>query len=173
MSKRISVEQIEKHCSTKKDQTQVRVSPQLRIIKNIESNIDKVVSICGSTAQLYIEENIQHWNKGAFHLTEVRYRQGDDESMLLFNFRPNNCLGNIPPRVLVIFKRTGIDSDNEGCLVEQFYIPFNDSDGKVPEVYYGSGENVSSYFLEDRGTPGFAIYTEAITIEKELSDLNS
>lgn len=172
MSKKISVEQLKKHCGVSDPKRKLAQSRYLKEFKNVTDPIDEVISICGTRAQAYIEDNLEGWYPGIFHLLEVRYKQGDDESLLLMNFRPNKYFETDSPRVLVIFRRIGIDKENDSAGVEEFYLPFNDVDGELPVIHYGVGDQVSPYEVNEHSRVGYELYREAMGIELELKDLN-
>jgi hypothetical protein len=172
MSKEISVEKLKEHCEVLGGSTKLRKWRYIKEFKNVKDPIDDVVSIYGSRAQNYIEENLEGWYPGIFHLTEVRYKQDYDESLLLFNFRPKKYYQTENPRVLVIYRRTGFDSKDDKSTVEEFYIPFNEMEGQVPEMHYGIGDRVSPVEINEEGTVGFELYHEALGLESELEDLN-
>lgn len=172
MSKRISVEGLRKHCGSDRDAIGATRSPHMKVRKNVEQPIEDIIAICGGRAQLYIENEIEGWERGIFNLTEVRYKQEEDESLLMFNFRPKKYFQTESPRVLVVFRRIGVDNERDRAGVEEFYIPFDDIEGKVSEIHYGVGNNVSPYSIDEHGTTGFDKYHEALSLEIELDDLN-
>jgi hypothetical protein len=166
-----SLEKLGKKSSPKRDAIGVTRSPYIRIRKNVENQIDDVIAIQGGKAQLFIEEEVEGWEYGIFHLAEVRYKRGDEESLLKFNFRPKKFFETETPRVLVIFRRNGKNEGDNTAVVEQFYIPFNGVEGQVPEMYYGIDDNVASLPMDEHGVVGLEKYHEALGLELELDDL--
>lgn len=167
-----SLEKLRKKPSRRRDAVGVTRAPDIKIRKNVEGNIDKVIAEQGGNAQLFIEENIEGWEYGNFHLAEVRYKKGDEESLLMFNFRPKKPFKTEAPRVLVIFRRTGRNEGDEKAVIEQFYIPFNGVEGQVPEMYYGFDDYIDPISLEEHGIHESDKFDEALGYKIELDDLS-
>jgi hypothetical protein len=172
MGKQRRLELLKRCCSNNREAIGVTRARDMKIRKNVEDSIDSIIAYCGGRAQLFIEEEIPGWEKGSLHLTEVRYKKGDEESLLLFNFRPKKHFSTENPRVLVIFKRVGADTQEDRTSVVQYYVPFNTPDDSIDGIYQVLGEEIYLHHIEEEGTLGFDKLREVMEFESELEDLN-
>ena len=105
------------------------------------------------------------------HLTDVYYKKGDNESLLLFNFRPKKTFISEHPNVLVVFRRIGRDNQYGKAGVEEFYIPFNDEIGSVPKIYCRIGQEVEEFVISENESIGHEKYHEIMGLVTELETI--
>ena len=116
--------------------------------RKVEGPIGSVIKDLELRAQSFIEEEIEPWKGGAFHVTEVSYKRGPKESLLLFDFQPIRNLGIDHPSVRAIFRRSGTNKD--GSLeIEEFYIFYDDMSGRISNIYERTENGVRTYLFDD------------------------